>query len=183
MIKREEIFSIPNILSYIRIILIPVFLYTYFYVESSRHYMSGGILVVSSFTDFLDGYIARHYNMITNLGKFVDPLADKLTQITVALTLVHEYPFYILLVIIILIKDGMLLLVGAYLLKKYNTHLNQADMPGKIATAVFFVISVFMLIFSPAQTISRILIVLTTALMFIAMVHYARELYGLKKAV
>ena len=141
--------------------------------------ISGFIFVVASFTDFLDGFIARKYDMITELGKLVDPMADKLTQLVVACTLVVSYPSYIWLIVIILLKDGMLLLAGIYLLKKSGKHLEQAEMPGKVATCVFFVVSIILLAFNPGINISNIMIYTTVVLMVIAMVHYAKGLYNL----
>ena len=181
MFSKKEIFSIPNILCYLRILLVPVFLYVYFKLEadSNNHYLSVLILVISSVTDFLDGFIARKLNMITKLGKLIDPVADKLTQLVVACTLVMTYPNYIWLVAIILLKDGMLLLGGLYLLRKSGKHLEQAEMPGKIATCVFFVVSIVLLAFNPGDQYSNIMIYTTVALMFIAMVYYAKGLYRL----
>ena len=139
MVNKKEILSIPNILCYFRILLVPAFLYTYFYLDNvNNHLISAIILILSSLSDFFDGYIARNYNMITNLGKLIDPIADKLTQFAVACTLMYTYPAYILLVIVIVLKDGMLLFGGYYVYKKTGKHLGQAQMPGKIATAVFF---------------------------------------------
>ncbi|MEE0967676.1 CDP-alcohol phosphatidyltransferase family protein [Faecalibacillus faecis] len=181
MFSKKEIFSIPNILCYLRILLVPVFLYVYFKLEAdnNNHYLSVLILIISSITDFLDGFIARKYDMITELGKLVDPMADKLTQLVVACTLVVSYPSYIWLIVIILLKDGMLLLAGIYLLKKSGKHLEQAEMPGKVATCVFFVVSIILLAFNPGINISNIMIYTTVVLMVIAMVHYAKGLYNL----
>lgn len=180
MFTKKEIFSIPNILCYLRICLVPVFIYTYFVVETDNHLLSLGILIVSSLSDFLDGYIARHYDMITNLGKLIDPVADKLTQFTVACTLMYTYSAYIWLVLVIVLKDGMLLFVGYYTYKKKGKHLSQAQMPGKIATAVFFVVSIILLAFHiPHTLIANVMIYTTVVLMIIAMIYYGKGLYEL----
>ncbi len=182
MFTKKEIFSIPNILCYFRILLVPVFLYTYFYSDvQQRHLLSATVLLVSSLTDFLDGYIARKYNMITELGKLIDPVADKLTQFVVACTLMYAYPAYILLVIIIVLKDGMLLLVGMYIYKKKHIHLAQAEMPGKIATAVFFVVSIMLIAFIVPGILANMMICVTVILMIIAMIYYGKGLYELSK--
>lgn len=182
MFNKKEFLSIPNILCYLRILLVPVFLYIYFYIEGdSRHYFSGLILILSSFTDFLDGFIARKFNMITDLGKLIDPVADKLTQFIVACTLVYTYPSYIWLVIIIVLKDGMLLLVGFHIFKKTGNHLEQAQMPGKIATFAFFIVSIILIVINPGITASNIMIYITLFFMLIAMVYYAKGLYILSQ--
>ena len=93
-IRLKELFNIPNCLCYLRIILIPIFLHRYFLAGSKEdYYICATILIISGLSDFLDGYIARHYQMITDFGKVIDPIADKLTQFTVAFVLVYTYYF------------------------------------------------------------------------------------------
>lgn len=183
MFNKKEVFSIPNILCYFRILLVPVFLYVYFHAETREdHLLSAGILVLSSLSDFLDGYIARTYHMITELGKLIDPVADKLTQFVVACTLAYTYPAYIYLIAVIVLKDGMLLFVGWYILRKTGRHLDQAKMPGKVATAVFFIVSILLIAFHiPGTLIADVMIYTTVILMIIAMVYYGRGLYDLYK--
>ncbi len=180
---KKEILSIPNIICYCRILLIPIFLYTYFIIEPNKnHILSTTILLISSFSDFLDGYIARKYHMITNIGKLIDPIADKLTQFTVAFVLTYTYSPYIILLIVILIKDFMLLFGGLYVFIKTKRHLPQAEMPGKIATAFFFVISVLLLFFNiPNTIIANIMIYTAIILMSYAMIYYGLRLYKIYK--
>mgnify|MGYP000255479840 FL=1 len=88
----------------------------YFNAQWQHHYIIAAfILVLSGISDCLDGYIARKYNMITDFGKLIDPIADKLTQFTIAITLLFTYPLAWVLLIIIVLKDGMLGIVGLYL--------------------------------------------------------------------
>lgn len=181
MIDKKEIFSIPNILCYFRILLVPVFIYTFFILEKDTHYFSVVILTVSSVTDFLDGYIARKYNMITELGKLIDPVADKLTQITVAIALIYNYPAYFWLAAIIFVKDLMLAVVGLYIFKKKGKYMDGAGIPGKIATCVFFIVSIILLAFSIDLATANIMIYTTVVLMFIAMVYYGLDLYSMYK--
>lgn len=181
MFTKKEIFSIPNIMCYFRILLVPVFIYVYFTAETGgEHFLSAFILILSSISDFLDGYVARKYDMVTELGKLIDPVADKLTQFVVACTLMYTYPAYIWLVAVIVVKDGMLLIVGWYIYKKKGKHLAQAEMPGKIATAVFFVVSILLIAFYiPHTFIASIMIYATVVLMFLAMIYYGYGLYHL----
>ena len=79
--------NVPNTLSVIRIVLIPVFVVLYFLPFAFAPYLAFAVFVLASFTDFLDGYIARKYNLITDLGKLLDPIADKLL-VTAALFLI-----------------------------------------------------------------------------------------------
>ena len=76
--------AIPNILSITRIILIPVYLYYFI----NANYLTAGILFsISAITDFFDGYIARKYDAVTDLGRILDPFADKLTIISILIAL------------------------------------------------------------------------------------------------
>ena len=90
---KKEIFTIPNLLSLFRLVLIPVYASVYLTAtESCQFVLAGTILAISCLTDMIDGKIARKYNMITTLGKVLDPLADKLTQLTLTICLSLKYP-------------------------------------------------------------------------------------------
>ena len=175
---KKEAFNIPNILTYIRFIMIPVFLYAYYKLDTKTvHIYSTCVLIISSLTDFLDGYIARNYNLITDWGRLIDPIADKLTQLVVALALVSTYSAYAWVLAVILVKDGMLLFFQYYVYRQTGNHLTQAEMPGKIATAIFFVVSIVLLIFHiPGTLIANILIYATTIALLMALSHYATKL-------
>ena len=83
---KKEIFTIPNLLSFFRLILIPVYMTIYLHASKPSDYiLAGSILAISCLTDMFDGKIARKFNMITTFGKFLDPLADKLTQFSLLL--------------------------------------------------------------------------------------------------
>ena len=70
--------NLPNKLSLLRIFLVPVFVMTFYLSWEYSRYIATGIFVVATLTDFLDGYIARKHNLVTDLGKLLDPIADKL---------------------------------------------------------------------------------------------------------
>ena len=90
--NKKDWLSIPNILSMIRILLIPVFAWSYLTAGDDRDYLFAAIVVVvSGVTDFLDGTIARKFGMITELGKFLDPLADKFLVLGALLALLKKY--------------------------------------------------------------------------------------------
>ena len=110
MISKKDMFTIPNLLSLLRLILIPV--YTSIYLGSERHQLAAGILTFSCMTDLLDGYIARRFHMVSDLGKFLDPLADKATQITLTVCLSIRYPILWTLVGIFVLKEGFQLIAG-----------------------------------------------------------------------
>ena len=123
-ITLKEFFNIPNCLCYFRIILIPVFFVFYFQAEGQMDYIiSALILIVSGFTDFLDGYIARKYDMITDFGKLIDPIADKMLinsmMVFLALNFVslashQRFAFFLVIIMIIrdLVVDGLRFMVA-----------------------------------------------------------------------
>jgi len=75
---KKEIFSIPNLLSIFRLALIPVYVAIYLNARNATdYYLAAAILAVSCLTDMIDGQIARHFNMITTVGKVLDPLAER----------------------------------------------------------------------------------------------------------
>ena len=178
--RLKEFFSLPNWLSYFRIVLNPVFLNLYLNGQGKYdHIVAGVILIISGLSDFLDGQIARRCHMVTDFGKVIDPIADKLTQFAVAIALLWTYPLIWMLLLIIVIKDGMLALVGLFLFKN-GTKVKGASWWGKVATAYFYFV-VITLVFIPLQNspVSSFLIITSTLLMLLAFVLYAKELYGL----
>ena len=78
---RKQLLSIPNLMGYFRILLIPVIVWRYVTAETVTDYYIAAVMIgISGITDFLDGFVARRFHMITKVGKALDPIADKLTQ-------------------------------------------------------------------------------------------------------
>lgn len=148
--NKKDWLSIPNILSLVRLALIPVFAWVYLTASGNDDfYFAAIIVVISGITDFLDGAIARKFNMITELGKFLDPLADKLTQGTLFLCLAIRHPLMWLLLGLWAVKDGFMGIMGLVLLKKKNTKLDGAKWYGKVCTAIIYV-AVLLILFFPS---------------------------------
>lgn len=138
--------NIPNLLSVLRLLLVPVF--TYEIIACDNFFTAGILLVISGITDCCDGYIARKFNMVTNLGKILDPLADKLTQVmTVFCLAVKDYPFMWCLFVFLIIKDLSLLIGGIALYKKKDGMVS-SNWFGKTATIVFYIAVAFVTIFN-----------------------------------
>lgn len=133
--------SIPNLLSLLRILLVPMF--AVIYLSMPEHgALAAAILVLSGLTDFLDGLIARKWNMVTDVGKVLDPLADKLTQLTICACLAIRHKEFILIGCLILVKELIMIGASVWLLRDgYQPPSSQWF--GKIATAVFYVIAVY----------------------------------------
>lgn len=147
-LKLKEIFNVPNILCYLRIALIPIFVMTYIYASGPKdYYFSAFIILISGITDFADGFIARKYHMITELGKAIDPIADKLTQAAIVMSLMFRFEGMVILTIILLIKELFMFFCGLLLLRQ-NKKLDGAKWFGKVSTAVFYAL-MFVLIAVP----------------------------------
>ena len=135
---KKEILTIPNLLSVFRIALIPVYLNIYLNAESSADYMVAAlVLAVSCLTDLVDGKIARKYNMISNVGKVLDPMADKLTQLGLLICLSVRRKNLKYLLTIFLIKEfwQLFAMLGAM---RRGKALNGALWSGKVSTTVLF---------------------------------------------
>ncbi len=134
--------NIPNMLSIIRFILIPFIFFSVIY----QHYIEALIFfTISAITDILDGYIARKYNYITDIGKLIDPLADKLTQISIicALTILKILPWWILTIIII---KEFVMIVSATILYSKKDVVVYSKWYGKLATTLLYLAIVCSLI-------------------------------------
>ncbi len=147
-INKKEIFYIPNILSYIRILLIPVFIILYVKAETNLEYFYAALaLGISSLSDLLDGKIARKFNMISELGIALDPIADKLTHIAVASCLCTRYRIFIIPVCILICKETYMGVMNIYKIKTKNKKLGGAKMFGKISTTVLFIAMIILVLF------------------------------------
>ncbi len=133
---RAEAFSIPNILSYFRLLLIPLFIVLYVQENFTEALIT---LAASGLSDILDGRIARKYDMVTDLGKVLDPVADKLTQCAMMLCVAMRYPAMWWLLGLHVVKEAVMLIMGWYVLKRTDT-VNSAIWAGKLCTGVIYAV-------------------------------------------
>lgn len=176
--SKKEVLSIPNILCYIRFLLVIAF--SYFYYQEKYEY-GAAMIILGGITDCLDGQIARRCNMITELGKIIDPLADKAMQLAIVIALCSRYPQMLILFILFLLKEGFQGICCIIGLKK-GKRLNGAKWYGKVATAVFYVVTVFLIAFQelPLWIVNSCMLI--TLLLFVnAFVLYALAFYRLLK--
>lgn len=170
---KKEILTIPNLLSLFRLVLIPVYVVIYLNArDASDYYIAAGILAVSCLTDLIDGKIARHFNMISTVGKILDPLADKATQFTLILCLAMKYPVLWFLVALFVIKESFQLIAGGINLR-HGKMLKGALLTGKICTTVLFVSLILMVMIPtmPESTV-QIIAVVDTVFMLISFGDY-----------
>lgn len=179
---KKEIFSIPNIMSYFRIILIPVFCVMYLKAETTTDYLLAALVVaISSITDLFDGMVARKFNMVTDLGKILDPVADKLSHAALAICLAVRYPLMWALIGLMAVKEGYMAYMGLHYLKK-GTMLNGAMWFGKICTASLFVGLLVLFIFPNLSIVAvNSIIVFLMVIMLITFIMYIIEYGKIKK--
>lgn len=181
---KKEIFTIPNILSLFRLALIPVYMAVYLNATTPSHYfLAAAILAVSCLTDLIDGKIARHFHMISTVGKILDPLADKATQLTLIVCLAIVHPLLWNLVVLFVIKESFMLIMGWLTLRK-GKMLNGALMSGKICTTVLFLSLILLVMLPSIQGTALTVIVCVDALfMLIAFADYIRAYFGKNKKI
>ena len=144
---KKEILTIPNLLSLFRLVLIPVYMVIYLRAQAPSDYVVAGvILALSCLTDMIDGKIARAFNMITTLGKFLDPLADKMTQFALLICLGIRYPVLWAVFSLFVLKELFQLFAGI-LAARRGYILKGALFSGKICTTILFVSLVAMVVF------------------------------------
>lgn len=171
-LSKKDILTIPNMLSFFRILLIPVMAVLYCYYEAYEAAVV--VIALSGITDVLDGKIARKFNMISDFGKFLDPLADKLTQAAMALCLAVRYPIMRALFIFMLIKESILGACAYGALKATNT-VNSAKWYGKVTTATLYAVMVLLFLFPDIPLpVAEAGILLCVAVIVMSMILYVR---------
>ena len=179
--------TVPNLLSLIRILLIPVFGVLFYNGEALWAVV---VLVLSGLTDLFDGKIARRFNQIRELGKLLDPVADKLTQITIAVVIFlvldksqdPTMQWFKWVFLFFLFKELVMILGGAVMLA-IGLRPGAAEIYGKVATFVFYGVMVVVLAFGPEIGALRewftlptpvmiVLVIISAALTFVALLSY-----------
>lgn len=165
---KREIFSIPNLMSFARLLLIPVFCWLYLRAETDREFLWASLVVLlSSLTDLLDGWVARRFDMITDLGKVLDPVADKLTHGALAVCLAVRHPLMWALIVLMLLKEGFMGIMGVIFLRQ-GRMLNGAMWFGKVCTAVLFLGLLVLMLFPhlPAPAVNGLILVMMAVMAF-----------------
>lgn len=175
---KKETFTIPNLLSLFRLLLIPVYVMIYLNATKPVHYyIAGAILAVSCLTDMIDGKIARHFGMISTVGKILDPIADKATQFTLMVCLAIKYPVLWIIAALFFVKEWFQLIAGFIFLRK-GKMLTGALMSGKICTTVLF-LSLIVLVLVPnlSEDVVGIVAIVDGIFLLIAFADYIRTYY------
>lgn len=177
---KKNFYTIPNILTLIRIALIPVLVYVFFNIYNEKPYLPAIICAVAALTDLLDGFIAKKFNMTSDVGKVLDPLADKLFLNTMLLCFVIKGAGLIVTILLIVnvIKELYLIIAGTLLYKR--KFIMQSKFIGKAATFVLDV-GVIIYFFIPyiniLKDITEILFLIGLILSISSAVYYTITVY------
>lgn len=189
----DNVWTIPNLLSALRIVMVPIIAALFL---KGQTIWAVVVLALSGLSDFFDGKIARRFNQISALGKILDPIADKLTQITLAIVLfyvfwkadnesIHAFAWVFLL----FVAKELIMLIGGAVMLAFEIRPGAAEMPGKVATMVFYLVMVLVVAFGPEvgafrdilftlpETVMKILVVISVILTFVAFAFYLPETF------
>ncbi len=168
--KKNQILTIPNLLSVVRLALIP--LIVWLYSVEKNYYAAIGVITLSGATDIIDGWIARHFNMISDFGKALDPLADKLTQAALLLCLLSKHKLMWGLIVVFGLCEIAKLTLGVIIAKKHN-EVNGAKWYGKANTVVIYITMMLLILFPQMNDIlANVLMLICGAVMITAHVLY-----------
>ena len=169
----KKVFTIPNILSFFRLLLIPVIVWLFFAFEDN--YAAIGVMLLSGLTDIVDGYIARHYDMISDVGKILDPCADKLTQASVLVCIAIKLVPVRCLLVFMVIKELTLGIVGLVTVRRTQV-VTGAFWHGKLCTVVLYcVMLAHMLFMDMPEALSFALVSVSAAIMVLSLVLYIKK--------
>lgn len=167
---KNKILTIPNALSFFRLCLIPVFIWMY--CVEQKYLETGLLLLLSGATDIVDGFIARTFHMISDLGKILDPIADKLTQAAMLFCLFTRFPLMLLPLALMVVKEFYMGVTGFMVIQKTGKVLG-ANWHGKVATCLLYIMMILHVVWLDIpKTISNISISACVLMMVISLILY-----------
>ena len=187
--------NIPNYISVFRIVLVPIYVLFFFGILGDNlsigHLPAAGIVfILAGFSDAIDGYLARRNNWITNIGKLLDPLADKLLEVAVTVCLAVEFGGPFTIVAAIIISKEILMIVGAYLIMSKSNVFVSAVWCGKLATVVWYALICIVHFYQDIarfDLICTILCIVLILVMLMALImyvfNYANQIQTTKDAI
>lgn len=181
---KKEILTVPNLLSLFRLALIPVYVKAYLQARTGADYaLAAGILAISCLTDLLDGFIARKFHMISHVGKLLDPLADKLTQLALFLCLSARYALLYPVLALFLVKELFQLFAVIFSFRQ-GKGLSGALPAGKVCTAVLFLSLIALVLFPEMNRFRADLLILTDGLVLcLSFASYVQAYFGTQRKV
>jgi len=174
--------NLPNILSAFRLVLVPFFPVLYFSDLENGEILAGGVFLLAGATDVLDGFIARRFGCVTPLGRVLDPLADKLMQISAMTTLTVDRRLPIWFFVIFTLKE-LFMLLGGFRLYRKNSDVIPSNFFGKLTAVLFYcaiLITLFVKNLAP-DVIDLLLAVLLALAIFAMGIYYTGYRSTIKK--
>lgn len=172
MQAKQRILTLPNVMSFMRLGMIPLIAYLY---ARRRRAAAAIMLILSGLTDIADGYIARRFNLITDLGKVLDPIADKLTQAVILFFLISDNPPMLLPFVLLVIKETIMAVCGLIAIRRTGV-VNGADWHGKAATALlYFTMFLHVAMQDMPGALSNLLIAACIVMMLISLLLYTQR--------
>lgn len=173
VVNKESVLTIPNLLTLMRLLLIGPIVWSLAVLKSSA--LTAILLTLSGATDVIDGWIARHFHMISPLGKALDPVADKLTQFAVLICLGTRYRAMRLPLILLVMKEASTGLMG-WMAFRRTGEVPGAEWHGKLVTCLLYALMIAHILWQemPAS-LSNILIGLCMTMMVLSFALYARR--------
>ncbi|MDD6856383.1 MAG: CDP-alcohol phosphatidyltransferase family protein, partial [Oscillospiraceae bacterium] len=168
----KNILTIPNLISLFRILLIPLIIWLY--CGKKQYTATIAVIVISGASDIIDGKIARKFHMVSDVGKVLDPIADKLTQVTLVICLTARYPWMWALLALFAVKECLMLLWG-YLTLKITDTIHSAKWYGKLSTVVLYAVMMILILFVDIpEAGAEALMLLCGGIILLSLVMYGR---------
>lgn len=171
--NQKQIFTIPNLLTVFRLLLVPVIVWLYC---GKRDYpLAAWALVLSGVTDVADGFIARRFGMVSDLGKVLDPIADKLTQTAALGCLLTRFPAMWWLLGVLVAKETFMTFMGLAVIRRTGS-VYSAAWHGKLATCVLYaVIFAHIVWFGIPGAVSALMVAAGAASMLLSLTLYTMQ--------
>ena len=165
---------VPNLISIFRICLVPVFIAVYFSDANETKFYAILVYAVASFSDFLDGFLARRFKASSNLGKFLDPLGDKLMTISVMACITIDGLLPVWAVLIAGVKEILMAIGGFVVHKVAQVEIPPSNIIGKASTVMFFLVCVTVMLFDLPDTAVIMMISVAVGLALLTFASYIR---------
>lgn len=178
-LRKQDVLTIPNFISLFRLSLIPFIIWAYCAVKD--HYFAIALIFISGISDVVDGFIARRFNMVSDFGKFIDPVADWLTQLSLVICLLFTYKMMWLLFALFIGRQIIMFLMGLYVFSKTDK-VNSSRWYGKLNTVVLYGVMVALILFpGMSESLANILIICSEICIVMSLVLYARFYHNILK--
>lgn len=168
-LTKQDVLTLPNAISLFRLILIPFIVWAFM---EGQIVLTFSLVALSGISDVVDGCIARRYGLVSDLGKFLDPLADKLTQFVLILCLALRYSFLYLFALFFFVREALMLIFGLLILNRTDS-VHSSRWYGKAATVLLYAVMLVLILFPDIDPLAAgLLFILCLGMMAYALVRY-----------